>query len=146
MTTDPTDIQSGDNHEAHPSGPSQSDPARPGSADPGAPADPGEPIPPGAAASGGDPGGPGRPDWTGPQAPPSLRRPYHGRMLGGVAAGVAEYLGVDVAVVRVGMVLFAFLGGLGVPAYLAGWLFIPEQGAPESLAEEWLGHYQHSAA
>ena len=75
-----------------------------------------------------------------------LRRPTRGRILAGVAAGVAEYLAIDVAVVRIGLVVLTFLGGLGIPAYVAGWLLIPDEDAPESLAEEWLGHQRQRAA
>ena len=32
----------------------------------------------------------------------------------------------------------AFLGGLAVPLYLAGWLLIPDEGAEHSIAEELL--------
>ncbi len=57
-------------------------------------------------------------------------------MLGGGAAGTAEYLDVDPVVVRVGLVLLAFLGGLAVPLYAAAWLLIPAEGAPTSIAED----------
>lgn len=54
-----------------------------------------------------------------------LRRPDSGRILGGVAAGIAEYLDVDVWVVRLVLVALALLGGVGIPLYLAAWLLIP---------------------
>ncbi|HUC35918.1 MAG TPA: PspC domain-containing protein [Acidimicrobiales bacterium] len=76
---------------------------------------------------------------------PPLRRPYHRRLVAGVAAGIAEYFAVDVAVVRVALVVLGLLGGVGVPAYLAAWLLIPDEGAPVSIAEEWL-HHRHQAA
>jgi len=65
-----------------------------------------------------------------------LQRPIQGRMLAGVAAGVADYLGVDVTIVRIVLAVLAFMGGAGVPLYLAGWLLIPEEGAEQSLAGE----------
>lgn len=71
-----------------------------------------------------------------------LRRPQQGRILAGVAAGIAEYLDIDVAVVRIGLVVLSLLGGLGIPAYAAGWFLIPEEGEAESVAEEWLHHHQ----
>jgi phage shock protein PspC (stress-responsive transcriptional regulator) len=74
-----------------------------------------------------------------------LRRPYEGRILAGVASGIAEYLAVEVAVVRIGLVVLSLLGGLGVPVYLAGWLFIADEGAPVPLAEQWLHHHQRRA-
>ena len=65
-----------------------------------------------------------------------LYRPLHGRMLAGVAAGVADYLGVDVTIVRIVLAVLTVMGGAGVPIYLAGWLLIPDEGAEQSLASE----------
>jgi phage shock protein PspC (stress-responsive transcriptional regulator) len=65
-----------------------------------------------------------------------LQRPFHGRMLAGVAAGVADYLGVDVTIVRIVLAVLTVMGGAGVPLYLAGWLLIPDEGAEQSLASE----------
>jgi phage shock protein PspC (stress-responsive transcriptional regulator) len=64
-----------------------------------------------------------------------LHRATNGRMVGGVAAGLAAYLGVDVTIVRIGFVVAAILGGgIGIPAYLACLLLIPEEGAAKSIA------------
>jgi len=57
-------------------------------------------------------------------------------MLGGVAAGIARYLRVDVTVVRIIFAVLAIMGGAGIPLYLAGWLLIPEEGARQSIASE----------
>src|ERR1700753_1525902 len=51
-------------------------------------------------------------------ARPPLRRAYDGRMLGGVCAGLADYLAADVTIVRVAFAVFTFLGGAGIPASL----------------------------
>ncbi|MGA2305639.1 MAG: PspC domain-containing protein [Acidimicrobiales bacterium] len=66
----------------------------------------------------------------------TLRRGGPGRMLAGVAVGLADYFDIDPTLVRVGFVVLSFLGGLAVPLYLAGWLLIPEEGAELSIAEE----------
>ena len=71
---------------------------------------------------------------SGPVGRPPLRRAFHGRMIGGVCAGLADYLGIDVTIVRVGFAVFAFMGGAGVPAYLACLLLIPEEGTDQSIA------------
>lgn len=63
-----------------------------------------------------------------------LYRPAGDRMLAGVAAGIADYLNVDVTLVRIALVALTFVGGVGVPLYLAGWLLIPEEGADTSIA------------
>ena len=75
-----------------------------------------------------------------PPPPRALRRPAEGRIIGGVAAAVADYLDLDRSVVRIGAVALVLLGGAGVPLYLAGWLLIPADGAPSSVAEDFLGH------
>ncbi|MBO0806001.1 MAG: PspC domain-containing protein [Nocardiopsaceae bacterium] len=59
-------------------------------------------------------------------------------MLAGVAAGIADYAGVDVTLVRVAFAVATLLGGVGVPAYLACLLLIPEEGSDVSLATDLL--------
>ena len=59
-------------------------------------------------------------------------------MLGGVAAGIARYLSVDVTVVRIVFALLTIVGGAGIPLYLAGWLLIPEEGAGQSVAGQFI--------
>ena len=44
------------------------------------------------------------------EEPRLLRRPSGGRILGGVAAGLAAYFAVDVAHVRIILVALSFLG------------------------------------
>jgi phage shock protein PspC (stress-responsive transcriptional regulator) len=65
-----------------------------------------------------------------------LHRRHRGRMLGGVAAGLADYFDVDPTLVRIGFVALAFVGGLAVPLYLAGWALIPDEETDTSIAEE----------
>jgi phage shock protein C len=75
---------------------------------------------------------------AGPVRRPPLRRAYHGRMLAGVCAGIADYLGVDVTLVRIAFVVFTFLGAAGIPAYLACLLLIPEEGTDQSIVNSLL--------
>ena len=65
---------------------------------------------------------------------PRLRRPFQGRMLAGVAAGLARYFGVDVTIVRIAFVVLTIVGGAGIPLYLAGLLLIPDEGSDQSIA------------
>ncbi len=78
---------------------------------------------------------PGHPGLPGEQR---LHRAGRGRMLAGVAAGLADYFDVDPTIVRVAFVALAFLGGLAVPLYVAGWLLIPDEDSDVSVAEELL--------
>ena len=66
-------------------------------------------------------------------------RSVDGRILGGVAAGLAKYFGFDVAPVRVVLVALAFIGGAGVPLYLAAWVLIPDAHSI-AIADGVLGH------
>ena len=67
-----------------------------------------------------------------------LYRPVNDRMIAGVASGIARYLGADVTAVRIILAVLAFVGGAGVPIYLAGWLLIPEEGAEQSIVGSFL--------
>jgi phage shock protein PspC (stress-responsive transcriptional regulator) len=72
--------------------------------------------------------------------PRLLGRPSGGRILGGVAAGLAAYFAVDVAHVRIILVALSFLGGAAVPLYLAAWVLIPAEGSGTAIADEVLNH------
>jgi phage shock protein C len=77
------------------------------------------------------------PYWAGgPRSYRPLRRIGAGRVLAGVAGGLADYLEVDVTVVRIGFVVLTLLGGIAIPAYLACWLLIPEQGTEATLVDD----------
>jgi phage shock protein C len=65
-----------------------------------------------------------------------LVRRRDGRMLAGVCAGIADYFGVDVTMVRVIWAVVSVLtGGTGALAYLAAWIIIPDEGQQSSTAE-----------
>ena len=69
-----------------------------------------------------------------------LRRPADGRILGGVAAGLATYFALNVAHVRIILVALSFLGGVSVPLYLAAWMLIPAEGSGTAIADQVLNH------
>jgi phage shock protein PspC (stress-responsive transcriptional regulator) len=71
--------------------------------------------------------------------PQRLRRPRHDRMVAGVAAAIADYLDVDVTIVRIVIAALTIAGGAGVAIYIAGWLLIPEEGSDHSVADEFIG-------
>jgi phage shock protein C len=56
-----------------------------------------------------------------------LYRSARERMLGGVAAGIAEYFDVDPTIVRLVFVLTVLVGGAGVLAYIIMWIVIPQR-------------------
>jgi phage shock protein C len=71
-----------------------------------------------------------------------LFRSRRGRMLAGVASGVAQYLGIDVTLVRIAFVLITLVGGLGIPLYLASWLLIPDEDSAQSIVADFASSVQ----
>ena len=61
-------------------------------------------------------------------APPArpLRRAVDGRALGGVAAGLAQHLGVPVLALRLAFLALTLASGLGIAAYAVFWVFLPQ--------------------
>lgn len=81
---------------------------------------------------------PSRPPPPPPAPPPRRSGAPHGwtrsrgdRVLGGVAGGLARRLGVDALLVRIGFVVLAAAGGLGVLAYLLLWALLEEEPVDE---------------
>jgi signal transduction histidine kinase len=64
-------------------------------------------------------------------------------MLGGVASGVARWMGMDPTLVRLGFVLAAIFSGFGIAVYIVMWLILPADGDTESIASravhDWRG-------
>jgi phage shock protein C len=56
-----------------------------------------------------------------------LVRPRDGRMLAGVCAGIAQYTGLDVTLIRVIWLVVSLMGGAGVLIYLVAWILIPDE-------------------
>ena len=64
-----------------------------------------------------------------------LYKSQYDRMIGGVAGGIAEYLKIDVTIIRIAFVLMSLFGGTGLIIYIAGLLIMPE-GDKEILSEK----------
>lgn len=69
------------------------------------------------------------------QRSPELVRPIQGRMLAGVAQGIADNFGISEWIPRVVFIVTTFMGGLGLALYAAGWFFIRSEDEPESIAD-----------
>lgn len=65
-----------------------------------------------------------------------LYRSRKDRMLGGVCGGIAEYFGVDPALVRIIAVLLIVAGGGAILAYVLAWFLIPEEPKEEGSEKE----------
>lgn len=58
-----------------------------------------------------------------------MKKLYRSRkdaMVAGVCGGLAEYIGVDSAIVRLIFAVTVVMGGIGVLAYFLAWIIIPE--------------------
>jgi phage shock protein PspC (stress-responsive transcriptional regulator) len=69
----------------------------------------------------------------------TIRRNTSEGKLAGVCAGVARHWNVDPVLVRVGCVLLALSGGIGLVLYVAGWLLIPDDGKEKPVIHDLLG-------
>jgi phage shock protein C len=65
------------------------------------------------------------PSGVGYDSPKRLYRSRKNQVIGGVAAGVAEYFDIDPTIVRIAWALLGMAWGTGVLVYLIGWLVIP---------------------
>jgi phage shock protein C len=66
-------------------------------------------------------------------------------MLAGICAGIADYSGLDVTLVRLMVAVVSVItGGTGVLAYLAAWMIIPGEGENASIAQDILGKKQNA--
>src|ERR1700683_4595173 len=77
----------------------------------------------------------------------SLVRSRKGRMVAGVCAGLADYFGMDVTLVRVIVAVIAVItGGVGVLAYLAAWAIIRDEGEKTPFADNLVGSKQNTSS
>lgn len=58
---------------------------------------------------------------------PPLRRRVEGRLVAGVAGGVADHLGLDPLPVRLAFALLSGLFGFGIVLYAGLWIFVPNE-------------------
>lgn len=70
----------------------------------------------------------GQTQYTQYQArPKGLYRPFEGRRLAGVCAGFAEYLDLDVTLIRILWLIAVFCFGTGFLAYIVAAIVIPNE-------------------
>jgi phage shock protein C len=67
-----------------------------------------------------------------------LLRLRKGRLVAGVAVGLAEYFGVDVNLVRLGFGVLTVFYGFGILIYLVAWAILPEEGEDNSIFESFV--------
>src|SRR3954469_8911792 len=72
---------------------------------------------------------PQTPDQAPPPEPRRLTRSGSDSVIGGVAGGLGRYFGIDPILFRIGFVVLAFIGAVGVLAYLILLAFVPSDGS-----------------
>src|SRR5215218_2247250 len=68
-----------------------------------------------------------------PRRPPP-RRDDGRKVIAGVCAGAARWLGVDPLIVRIAVVVLTVASGIGLPIYIAGWLLLPPADGSPAIA------------
>jgi phage shock protein C len=63
-----------------------------------------------------------------------LYRDRQNAILGGVCAGLAQYLKIDVTVIRIVFIILGVMEGFGILAYLILWILLPT--APSANSQE----------
>ena len=65
-----------------------------------------------------------------------LVRSKDNRMLAGVCSGIAEYTGFDLNIIRLVVVVLSIVSsGIGIGAYVVGYLLIREEGSDKSVLD-----------
>jgi len=72
----------------------------------------------------------------GPRIDGPLRRRRDGRLVAGVATGLAARTGIDVTVIRTVFVMASLLSLFGVAAYVVAWLLLPADGADGNIGSK----------
>src|SRR6201999_3604490 len=67
-----------------------------------------------------------------------LRRDRRSKVIAGVCGGLGRHLAIDPVVFRILFAVLSFVGGIGLLAYAAAWLFVPQEGAERSEAHRLL--------
>ncbi len=110
---------------------------------------PGGPPPGAGPGPGGVPFG-GRPEdlppITGFAVRHGLVRPARGKKIAGVCAGLGHATNTDPVLWRVVLTILAFFGGVGLLAYLVGWLVMPQQGDQVAPVESLVGRGRSSTS
>jgi len=56
-----------------------------------------------------------------------LYRSKNNRVIAGVCGGIGEYFNIDPTLIRLLWILFIFMGGSGILAYIIAWIIIPQE-------------------
>jgi len=66
-----------------------------------------------------------------------LVRPENGRVLAGVCAGLANWIGLDVTLVRIIFLFLGFMTGSGMLIYIILWVVMPSSNESSTAQTDW---------
>jgi phage shock protein C len=66
-----------------------------------------------------------------------LVRPENGRVLAGVCAGLANWIGLDVTLVRIIFLFLGFMTGSGLLIYIILWVVMPSSNESSTAQTDW---------
>ena len=66
-----------------------------------------------------------------------ISRSRQNRIFGGVSGGLADYLSIDILVIRILFVASVFLSGIGILLYIIMWIVLPEEKMIDFASPEW---------
>jgi phage shock protein C len=66
-----------------------------------------------------------------------LVRPENGRILAGVCAGLADWVGLDVTIIRLIFIVFGFMTGSGLLIYIILWVIMPSANEAPHAQGDW---------
>lgn len=74
-----------------------------------------------------------------------LYRNEHDKMIAGVASGLADYMQVEITIVRLLFVLSAiFMAGLGLVAYIVMWIIVPVNNNPAAKFSQFNDYFKNN--
>ncbi len=66
-----------------------------------------------------------------------LVRPINGRILAGVCAGIADWIGLDATLIRLIFLVLGFMTGSGLLIYIILWVIIPSANESPNVQGDW---------
>ncbi|BCY18105.1 MAG: PspC domain-containing protein [Chloroflexi bacterium] len=66
-----------------------------------------------------------------------LVRPINGRILAGVCAGLADWIGMDATLIRLIFLVLGFMTGSGLLIYIILWVIIPSANEAPNMQGDW---------
>lgn len=74
-----------------------------------------------------------------------LTRSKSNRIIAGVAGGISEYTGLDLALTRLITAIVVIFTGVGLVAYILAWILLPEEGTTSTGLDQIMGAFKKNS-